>query len=117
MKNPLSILVVIAFCVGLAATAQSQESKTQAKLLVYTGKITKIEKPDLIAVETNESVMEFHLKHDGGKDCVPIQELSVGDNVTVSCKEKKDRMEARCVKKIPVGTRMRGVTMQGVTVK
>jgi len=117
MKKALAVIVAIAFCVVLTATAQAQDSKAQAKLLEYMGKITKIEKPDLIAMQTKEGPMEFFLKHEGGKDCVPLDKLAVGDNVIVSCKEKKDRMEARCVKKVRSGTTLSGGTLQGGTIR
>jgi hypothetical protein len=116
MKKSLVVLAGIVFCTVVAATAQSQESKSQPKYLEYTGKITKIEKPDMIAVQTKEAPMEFYLKHGGGKDCLSLQDLAIGDNVLVSCKEKKDPMEARCVKKISPGATFRG-SAQGVTIK
>ena len=117
MKKSLAVLAAIAFCMVVAATAQNQETKPPPKNLEYTGKITKIERPDMIAVQTNDGPMEFYLKHDGGKDCVSLQDLAIVDNVRVSCKEKKDRMEARCVKLIPPGATFSGGSAQGVTIK
>ena len=117
MKKLLIVLMVISLCAVLAETAQSQESKAQVKPLVYTGNITKIEKPDMITVQTKEGPMEFYLKHDGGKDCVPLEKLVIGDNVTVNCKDKKERMEATCVKKMTSGATFKGGSLHGGTIK
>ena len=117
MKKSLVVLAAIVFCMVVAATAQSQESKVQPKYLEYTGKITKIEKPDMIAVQTKEGLMEFYLKHDGKKECSSWQQLAIGDNVIVSCKEKKDGMEATCVKKVPAGSTLKGGSIKGGSIR
>jgi hypothetical protein len=119
MKRLLVVLVAIALCTVLSAVAKGEDPQTKSKPCEYTGTVKeKLEKPDrIVKVETQEGLKDFYFMHDGKKECNSWQELAIGDNVRVSCKKKKDRIEATCVIKIPTGTTLRGGTLKGGTIK
>jgi hypothetical protein len=101
MKKALLIFLVVAFCAVLSYPAECQELKAQPKACEYTGTITgKFEKPDRITLAAQGGPKEFNFKHSGKNGCLSFMDLTIGDNVNVSCEEKKDHLEAICVKKI-----------------
>ena len=115
MKKTLLIFMALTLCAVLSGTAQGVELKAKPNACEYNG-VVKMVNPNRITVETQAGLKEFYFTHDGKKECLSFEELKVEDNVSVSCKEKKDRIEATCVKKIPVGTTLKGVTGTGVEI-
>ena len=65
-------------------------------------------------LETQGALKEFGFTHDGKKECIQWGQLAVGDSVTVSCKEKKNGLEAMCVKKQSSGATLKGGTIKQV---
>lgn len=122
MKRLLVILLTAVFCTTFVviayadmtgSTTGSYGSGDKLCKCDYTGLIKRLSmKPDLFSVETSAGLIEFKYEHDSQNDCIPLndctpfKELKVGDNVRVICKEKKNpmekknRLEAICVKKL-----------------
>lgn len=128
MKRFLVISAITLFCALLTSTINADDSK----LLDATGTIkAKMEKPDRIVLTIQGGGAQigggatisggaclggptdkvFIYKHDGKKDCRAFDELNIGDNVIVSYKEKKDELEAVCIKNVSTPT-LQGGNMQ-----
>lgn len=118
MKKSLIVLLVIALCAVFPAAAKAEEPQAKSKICEYKGTVKqKLENPNRISVESQGKLVEFYFTHDGKKECSSWQQLAIGDNVIVSCKEKKEGMEATCVKKVPAGTTFKGGTIQGGSIR
>jgi hypothetical protein len=118
MKKTLVFLVAIVFGTIFSVAAQGEELQTKSKPCEYTGTVKqKLEKPDRILLQIQEGLKEFNFIHASKKGCISWIEITNGDNIIVSCKEKKDGMEATCVQKIKSGTTLQGGTIQGGTMR
>ena len=117
MKRSFVSLVAIMLCTVLPSAAQGEELQAKPKPCEYSGTVKqKLEKPRRIVVETQEGLIEFYFKHDGRKECISWQELAIGDKIRVSCRAKKNRLEATCVQEISPGTTLKGGSLKGVTI-
>ena len=118
MKMSLIVILATAFCIASSAAAQDKETQAKSKPCEYTGTVkAKLENPNRITLEIQETLIEFEFTYDGKKECISWENLGVGNNVNVTCKEKKNGMEATCVKPISSGTTLKGVTIKGGSVR
>ena len=101
MKNCLLVLLVLVLGMIPYAEAGSEEFQTRVKAFEHAGVINAKSQTDgMITMESQGGPIDFYLRDDGGRDCSPWQDLSVGDKVVVSYTEKTSPLEVTCVKKI-----------------
>jgi hypothetical protein len=74
---------------------------------------SKIEDSKIITLEFNAIQKEFIFIDENKKECLSWPELIIGDKFKVLCKEKKNRLEATCVQKIPSGSSLSGGSITG----
>ena len=105
--------LTILLCIVSLAGAQGKGTQAKPESCEYAGTIKeKLENPNRFMLETQGALKEFGFTHDGKKECIQWGQLAVGDSVTVSCKEKKNGLEAMCVKKQSSGATPKGGTIK-----
>jgi hypothetical protein len=118
MKKSVVLILTIVFCMVSLTAAQEKGLQAKPEPCAYAGTVKeKLENPNRFILQTQAGLKELAFTHDGKKECVPWAQLAVGDSVAVSCKEKKNGLEATCVKKQTSGTTFQGGTLKGVTIK